>query len=246
MIFLSILREDSSRTTEMLRQAEGGAALQTAGARRRRAAQALLQDLLNEGMGLKGAYRLTYESSGKPTLLGLDDTPLPSVSLTHSAGWIACAASYEGDIGIDLELAKAGGRDYPALAEAAFGPQEIAAVRRGDGGTFYRIWTLREATAKALGTGFATVTDRQDHVPCFPAPDRIFRHVGNEDWFWLADEPLPGLYLALALRLHQPQADRPQPGRPGANHSTIQLRKCHVSPELIFSRTTGIDDAAPQ
>ncbi|HVJ32896.1 MAG TPA: 4'-phosphopantetheinyl transferase superfamily protein [Terriglobia bacterium] len=245
MIFLSILREDSDRMQAILQRGGGHADNGPDTSPRRRAVQALLQALLEESMGLKGCYRLAYEDSGRPRLHGPAGILLPSVSMTHSGGWVGCAATCDGDLGVDLEVAKAGGRDFGALAEAAFGENETASVRHGGASTFYRIWTLREARAKALGTGFAAVTDRQDHVPRFTSADRILAALGPEEWFWLADEPLPGLHLALALRLARPQGARSPQDSTGANHSTIQVLKCHVSPELIFSRTSGIDDARP-
>ena len=98
--------------------------------------------------------------NGKPSVMTESGENGPSVSLSHTAGLIAVAVASHGPIGIDVERHR--DRDFTALAEQAFGPLEQQAVASGGRDTFYRIWTLREAVAKATGEGLALVLNRID------------------------------------------------------------------------------------
>lgn len=75
-------------------------------------------------------------------------------NLSHSGGWIVCALSDQGRVGVDVEQMEAGNR---GIATGCFTPEEWAAVARRDpeqqGALFYRLWTLKEAYLKAIGTG---------------------------------------------------------------------------------------------
>ena len=115
---------------------------------------------------------------------------LPSVSLSHSGGWLVGAISTEGAIGVDIEQHRPD-RDFIALASAAFGPQECRLVESGGGPEFYRIWTLREAMAKARGVGLALVVDGRDHVTA--------NAVGLSRWQLAHSQPTPDLSLALVV-----------------------------------------------
>lgn len=117
------------------------------------------------------------------------------ISLSHSHASLACAATRLGPVGIDLEVARPH-RDLAGIAGFAFGPKEQsrAAAEGADG--FYRIWTLREAIAKADGIGLAQAADRNDRVESGPA---------TGDWCWqgwhLTHRVLdPGKHLAIAVR----------------------------------------------
>jgi phosphopantetheinyl transferase len=78
-----------------------------------------------------------------------------------------CGLSQDDEIGVDLEELRSG-RDWPAMAETAFGPREAQRVAADGMPGFYRLWTLREAMAKATGAGWAAVTDRQDRADAGP------------------------------------------------------------------------------
>jgi phosphopantetheinyl transferase len=118
--------------------------------------------------------RIGIASSGKPFLEPVGNQALPFISLAHTPGWVACAASAVGPLGIDIERHRPG-RDHAGIARAAFGPLEQA--RAGaDASAFYRIWTLREAIAKATGEGLKLAADRCDRV-----------HGGPDDGSWRVD-----------------------------------------------------------
>lgn len=117
--------------------------------------------------------------------------------MAHSGPLLACAATLLGPIGVDIERPRPG-RDLTGIADAAFGPAEIRRSACGGPAAFYRIWTLREAIAKAMGEGLALVADRSDRAA--EGPD-------EGSWRWqdwcLAHYRQPGdVCLALALRPH--------------------------------------------
>jgi 4'-phosphopantetheinyl transferase len=125
-----------------------------------------------------------------PAAIALDERPgnaprlagagLPAVgfSIAHSGHWVACAASLQGPVGLDIECIDAG-RDVVALAEQAFDAATAAQVRACTGAArlhaFYRHWCLYEAGIK-LGAASAA--------------DHVYTHAG----------------LALALRCARPLA----------------------------------------
>ena len=102
-----------------------------------------------------------YRRHGKPFAL-VDGRPasLP-FNLSHSAPHaliaFASAQSTRRRIGVDAEVRRPD-RDFDGIAESVFGPGERAAVAAATGEDkvrlFYRLWTLKEAVIKALGTGF--------------------------------------------------------------------------------------------
>jgi len=159
---------------------------------------AILQ-LVREISGqLDARFDIAAAPNGKPFVVGRPDL---FISISHSRTTLACAVTFAGPLGIDLERPRPD-RDLSGIAAFAFGPgeQRRAAAEGPDG--FYRIWTLREAIAKAEGIGLAQVADRQDRADSGPA-------VG--DWCWqgwhLTHRILaPGKHLAIAA--YAPQVDR--------------------------------------
>ena len=102
-----------------------------------------------------------YREHGKPFAL-MDGRPAPlDFNVSHSAphGLIAFAPaeSPRRRIGVDAEVRRTD-RDFDGIAERVYGPGERAALAatRGEDKVrlFYRLWTLKEALIKALGTGF--------------------------------------------------------------------------------------------
>ena len=93
---------------------------------------------------------------GKPHAL-LRGAPAPvSFSVSHSGVHGLIAVAREGRIGVDLEE-RAGGRNLDALMAAVLTPDERAELAATNGfhrtRLFYRLWTIKEALVKALGTG---------------------------------------------------------------------------------------------
>ena len=99
-----------------------------------------------------------YHEHGKPFALVRGRAVPASFNVSHSTphGLIGLAA--QGRLGIDVEARRAD-RDFDGIAGVVFGPQERATVAVAWGEDkirlFYRLWTLKEAVIKALGTGFS-------------------------------------------------------------------------------------------
>ena len=107
-------------------------------------------------------------------------------------------------LGIDAEVWRPD-RDFDGIGRAVFGPEERAALEaaRGDHKipVFYRLWALKEALIKALGTGF-TLHPSRFEVP----PDMVhgedcgefrFPHAPADRWR-LACLPATGYSAAIA------------------------------------------------
>ena len=184
----------------------------TAIRRRRQLGRAVLRKLLVEVVHFAPLHcRFVVEPKGRPIIRDRHRGRPISISLSHSGGWLAGAISTGTAIGIDIEYHRPD-RDFAALASAAFGPQERWHVEGGGATEFYRIWTLREAMAKARGVGFSLVSDGLDHV----TPNAVEAC----NWYLEHSEPVAGLSLAVVVerrnggRLRRRGADpnpRPKP-----------------------------------
>lgn len=99
---------------------------------------------------------------GKPFALVEGQAASIGFNVSHSAphGLLAFASQGRPQrrIGVDAEVRRAG-RNLDGIAERVFGPEERAALAAARGEVkvrlFYRLWTLKEALIKALGTGFS-------------------------------------------------------------------------------------------
>jgi 4'-phosphopantetheinyl transferase len=170
------------------------------GARRRSLlARALLRRLLVNATGIPPmGWTFGAEPSGRPIAYSSSCGRSLSVSLSHSGGWVACAASDAGPIGIDIEIHRLS-RDFTGIAAAAFGPDEQLQVASDGAPGFYRVWTLKEAMAKASGVGIAHVADGTDRAAKGPKEGIWRAEVGATSW-WLAHAtPVPGLSFAVAI-----------------------------------------------
>jgi len=120
------------------------------------AAHALLRAALSTEVGgtTPGDWRFVRDARGKPALAG-GSPSLPSFSLTHTSGMVACAIAPPGAaVGVDVERADRD-VDPERLASRFFAPPEIAALAplddRARRERFFDLWTLKEAVVKALG-----------------------------------------------------------------------------------------------
>ncbi len=162
-------------------------------------ARSLLRGLLVEMTGAEpSCWMFETEPSGQPVARRGGGDSGPSIAISHSGGWVACAASARGRVGIDIERHRPG-RDIAGIAGLAFGGGERRDVERGGAAAFYRIWTQREALAKARGRGLAEAADGVDRAAGFPGDGAEWRRIGGETW-WLAQAtPVEGLSLAVAF-----------------------------------------------
>ena len=163
--------------------------------------RALLRGVLAGSTRIPTNWRIGKTAAGKPFVEHGDSADAPSVSLSHSGTWSACAVSFEGDVGIDIERLRCD-RDLSEIAAWAFGPLECGEVAEEGCERFYAIWTLREAMAKVRGTGIAMVADRKDRVAGRAYDD--FRHLSIDDESWHVMHQRPNLDLSLAVALRLP------------------------------------------
>lgn len=171
-----------------------------AGASKRRSlvARSLLRGVLESLTGIGGReWSFTRGANGKPFAVHPSGIPAPEISISHSGSVVTAAATRQGRLGIDVELHRSG-RRFGEIAEYAFGPEEAgeAATSEQD---FYRIWTLREAMAKATGAGLTQVTDGKDTVHGAPAFGAWEIGDASHRWRLAHVEAAPGYSLAIAL-----------------------------------------------
>ena len=158
-------------------------------------------------------------------------------NLSHSGDAIVVAVAVERAVGVDVEHV-ADLTDVEHLAERVLTPAERAIVlARPAGGerqrAFYRLWTLKEAYLKGVGTGI-TVPFHRVEVELATAGPRLTRglddaHSGNPPGWSLAELTLaPDVVGAVALAGPLAAVDlrefRP-PGAGGAWPEMLHLRQ---------------------
>ena len=144
------------------------------GPRRRFAlCRAALRSILCDRLGCENK-RLEFETTehGKPVAL-VDGTPISvSFNVSHSGEHGLIAVAPEGRLGVDVEE-RVVHRNMDLLIDGVFGPSEQAELASTRGGDklhlFFRLWTVKEALIKALGTGFAL------NPATFEVPFEMFR-----------------------------------------------------------------------
>lgn len=131
---------------------------------RRNGAEALLARAGLRAMLARQTGRTDWQfrrsALGKPFVVSPTGAAGPPFSLSHTLGVVALAMAEDGALGIDVERHRP--RDFTALAAQALGVGEQAQVAAGGADAFYRIWTLREAIAKATGEGLALAGNGRD------------------------------------------------------------------------------------
>ena len=154
-----------------------------------------------------------YLEHGKPfaTVNGARSGASFNVSHSGEHGLIGLAG--RPGLGVDVEV-RAPGKDFDGIASSVYGPGERLALSVAAGGAkadvFYRLWTLKEALIKALGTGFSLSPARfevprpmleGERATVFRFPDR------PSDPFVLEDLGEPRFAAARACRLAAGGAD---------------------------------------
>jgi 4'-phosphopantetheinyl transferase len=124
------------------------------------AAHALLRSVLSSYVKSPAhRWSFTRDAHGKPRIhprSGLAELPF---NLSHTHGLVAAAVATHGTIGIDAERIDPVKADF-AIAEEYFAPAEVRILRGMPVAKrticFFRLWTLKEAYIKAVGTGLDT------------------------------------------------------------------------------------------
>lgn len=162
------------------------------------AAHGLLRLALSEATGRPAhAWRFRRGDNAKPALApGFDG---PAFNLTHTPGLAACALAWHGAVGIDAEHDR-GGVAPLEVAPSVFTPAERDQLARLSGRAqaqgFFDLWTLKEATMKALGLGFA-LEPRSLHAR--PSPPAVTGAAVTGDWGFATLQPSEAHRLAVAL-----------------------------------------------
>ncbi|MDE7278594.1 MAG: 4'-phosphopantetheinyl transferase superfamily protein, partial [Oscillospiraceae bacterium] len=120
-------------------------------------------------------YSLRTGGCGKPYLVECTDVLF---NLSHCTGLAVCGIS-ESEIGVDCELIRAYSGN---AAKRIFSDTEIGLVFESPDPdeTFFRIWTLKEALGKAMGTGILSDLKRYEFVfengrpVCKALPEKFF------------------------------------------------------------------------
>jgi 4'-phosphopantetheinyl transferase len=169
---------------------------------------ALLREALSSfsGTGLSIAapqeWLFTVEPSGKPLIEPSQNQPDLRFSLSHCRTACAIVITRSRDCGIDIEDYKRR-VNYIKVAAKMFTGDEVELIRDYDDQreAFFRLWTLREARAKATGTGLANSASEfgfqldDDDISYQPynAADT------EDDWQLATLEPLRDHILAVAI-----------------------------------------------
>jgi 4'-phosphopantetheinyl transferase len=152
------------------------------------------------------AWRFRPDRYGKPQLDAPATAPDLRFSVAHTPTMAAVAVALALRVGVDLECASRTG-PWQDIASRYFAPEEcrdLAALPEAEQRVaFFRLWTLKEAFLKALGTGLSTPlnTFRFELAPT----QRPRVHFSPEctdsqkPWrFWLLASP-PDQQLAVAV-----------------------------------------------
>lgn len=173
-----------SRRSRLTRRLARGAGLDSL------TAVALLASL-RQACGLPPLSRLRWTRLGKPYFPGG-----PSISLTHSRGFAACAVAPPGvALGIDLEPAA---RVRTAVVRFVASDAERSALIYGQL-TPTGLWTAKEAVLKAAGAGLPEIAK--------VAVRRRRARFGGVDYGWRHHQPRAGWLLAIATRGRSPRVD---------------------------------------
>ena len=148
--------------------------------------------------------------------LYLDGNPT-AFNLTHSGEYLAYAISDEGEIGVDIEHPQRKMSDLASIAERYFTPEESQALNRLTGiaqtELFYKIWTLKEAALKTVGTGISAGLDRINAEAMDLSQQQTLTLEHSQHQLWLANwhQPLgfENVFLSIALEPKQRDASRP-------------------------------------
>ena len=110
----------------------------------------LLKQALREGYGITENPVFDYNEHGKPSIVG---HPEIFFNLSHCKEAVICVVSDQ-PVGVDVESI----REYKeSLVRYTMNDEEIREIESSDNpaATFIRLWTMKEATLKLIGTGIS-------------------------------------------------------------------------------------------
>lgn len=114
------------------------------------------------------AFHIEAGVNRRPALAGGSRERWPRVdfNLSSTAGLVACAVTEGGRVGVDVEQTGRGAIDEALMARVVSARERTWLDRSEDPETdFYRLWTLKEAVAKADGEGLGLPFERLTLLP---------------------------------------------------------------------------------
>ena len=166
--------------------------------------RAVLRRVLSAYTGVGAAsIRFAYGARGKPRLVPERAIPGLHFSVSHASDRAIIAVG-RSTLGVDIENRRAV-RDVDGLASRFLAPREVQALRRVPAArreqAFLRLWTQKEAYAKALGEGIA-MGFRSFDIAVKPSQGAVLLgRDGNPDRGWTIRDliPEPGMVGSLAV-----------------------------------------------
>jgi 4'-phosphopantetheinyl transferase len=155
-----------------------------------------------------GDWVFVRAPKGRPEIDQPAVVPWLRFNLSHTSGFVACVVMAEVDCGVDVE-AMTPLPDLESLCRRVLAPSErtdIAALPDAERACrFFRLWTLKEAYAKARGLGVSLPFERlsfewrQDGVRLDIDPTLD----DGGQWYFEQWQPSPDYMLAVAVRRPQ-------------------------------------------
>ncbi|MFD1330382.1 4'-phosphopantetheinyl transferase family protein [Methylopila musalis] len=158
------------------------------------------------------AWRFAAGAHGRPHVAEPVGAGL-EFNLSHTDGLVALAVSREREVGVDVENVSRV-LDTEALAPAVFAPPEAAAFAATAPAdrleTFFALWTLKEAYAKARGLGLSLPLDSfafdlAGAAPALHVTDRCPDDPARWRFWRLRPTPSHALALAAPARMRPPR-----------------------------------------
>ncbi|HKP29213.1 MAG TPA: 4'-phosphopantetheinyl transferase superfamily protein [Gemmatimonadales bacterium] len=147
----------------------------------------MLRTILGEQLSLPpGSIEFAFGIHGKPVVKGHPDDI--QFSLSRSRDLCVVAVAHATPLGVDIEHIRPLD-DALQMARSRFKPSESAATFSSE--TFFKLWTRKEAVAKALGWGLTLPFDAFEVDPGAPASERVtIDHQGERSEVMLSDVAL--------------------------------------------------------
>lgn len=170
-------------------------------------AHALVREMLARLLGPDpAAWQFRTVANGRPEIAGpLTTERALRFNLSHTEGLVVCAATWEHDLGVDVEhLARRPVSE--GLPERYFSPPEVADLRALPAArqprVFFDYWTLKEAYIKARGLGLALPLDKFSYRLGTPLSISFAPEIDDDpaSWQFAQCEPGPEHLISLAVR----------------------------------------------
>ncbi|QMU67394.1 4'-phosphopantetheinyl transferase superfamily protein [Streptacidiphilus sp. P02-A3a] len=213
----ALLDEAEHRRAGRLRDAAAASFVGRRSALRRILGRQLRTPPAGVALGRRPCPRCGAADHGPPLVRGHEELQVS----TSSSGGLALVAVATGPVGIDLEYRWRTPFDPLAVIRAAASPEEEAYLLglpdSARTAAVHRLWTRKEAVAKAAGVGIAVRLRGLRAVPRLPGPVWVggVPHGPLAGSWWVDELPVPdGFVAALARRTPEPRRVLPRPAGP--------------------------------